>query len=406
MSVPSGRELNYICELLMNGSTSSSTRAHAPSSSRNASTRRKKLKREKVVNDTTGATEARNDIDALSRPGSESTKNAAHCEACDVWVANKPGNWAVHTAGIRHRRQVLSIRENGVRGGLVVSTFEYGNQLDACNRSTMEREQKVHIAASPPSLRLQQYKTSILVEILNAHGPGLYRKAFQDGVDDMLATLDGELLPRLDESSEDLETPLHTIIGLTMADSSHSMLQSCLVLRMNGSGSALHTALWSAAIRILLCEIGRKILPERISIHFPARMEDMAVEAVYRQALKHILLALRELCSRYAALSSLEIYLHDLEGGQGEQQPSQALTMVENEVPLMEEGLCQCVDKVRMTLALSQHKRVGGGSLLCLLPIPTLHRIMDFVAPLTHAKEGSQPSLTRSCQNKVLVVRC
>jgi hypothetical protein len=402
MSVPSGRELDYICELLMHGSTSSSTRTNteSPVPSRNASTRRKKLKREKVVHGIS-TTQARNDIDALSRPGSKSTKNAMHCEACDVWVANKPGNWAVHTAGIRHRRQVLSIREHGVGGGLVVSTFEYGEQLDARNRSTMRKDQKAHIAASPPSLRLQQYKTSILVEILNAHGPGLlYRKA-TDELDDMLVNFYSELFPRLDELSEDLETPLHTLIGLSMADSGHSTLQSRLVLRMNVSGSALHIALWLAAIRILLCEIGRKILPERISIHLPARIEDMAVEAVYHQALKHILLALRDLCTRYAALSSLEIYLHDLEGGQGGQQPSQALAMVENEIPLMEEGLCRCVDKVRMTLALSQHKRVGGGSLLCLLPIPTLHRIMDLVAPLEHAKEGRT-----SCQNKVLVVRC
>lgn len=47
-----------------------------------------------------------------------------YCATCDCWVPRRVGDWEVHLAGIRHRRQALSLREHGQRGQLVVSVFE------------------------------------------------------------------------------------------------------------------------------------------------------------------------------------------------------------------------------------------------------------------------------------------
>lgn len=61
---------------------------------------------------------------AYGRPGPRSTARVAHCEACDVWVPRRAGDWEVHVEGIRHRRQLLSLRVHGERNRLVLSAFE------------------------------------------------------------------------------------------------------------------------------------------------------------------------------------------------------------------------------------------------------------------------------------------
>jgi hypothetical protein len=61
---------------------------------------------------------------AYGRPGPSSTARVAHCEACDVWVPRRAGDWEVHVEGIRHRRQLLSLRVHGERNRLVLSAFE------------------------------------------------------------------------------------------------------------------------------------------------------------------------------------------------------------------------------------------------------------------------------------------
>jgi hypothetical protein len=57
-------------------------------------------------------------------PSDKSTNRVLHCATCDVWVPSRSGDWEVHIAGIRHRRHVLSLREYGERGRLVLSAFE------------------------------------------------------------------------------------------------------------------------------------------------------------------------------------------------------------------------------------------------------------------------------------------
>ena len=63
-------------------------------------------------------------VGEFSQPGPESTQRALRCTACDCWVPRRQGDWETHLAGIRHRRQVLSLQVTGERGNLVLSTFE------------------------------------------------------------------------------------------------------------------------------------------------------------------------------------------------------------------------------------------------------------------------------------------
>jgi hypothetical protein len=67
---------------------------------------------------------AKDDEDKYNQPSDKSTDRVLHCATCDVWVPSRHGDWNVHISGIRHRRHVLSFREYGERGRLVLSAFE------------------------------------------------------------------------------------------------------------------------------------------------------------------------------------------------------------------------------------------------------------------------------------------
>lgn len=70
----------------------------------------------------------------MTVPDSRSTARAWYCQACDAWVGRDraeaglaphlQSTWMTHTAGIRHRRNVLSSRHFAGAGVSVVSTFE------------------------------------------------------------------------------------------------------------------------------------------------------------------------------------------------------------------------------------------------------------------------------------------
>ena len=58
-------------------------------------------------------------------PGPRSTAAALHCQACNCWVPRQPAdNWQQHVKGIRHRRQLVSLRLTGHLGTMTVSLFE------------------------------------------------------------------------------------------------------------------------------------------------------------------------------------------------------------------------------------------------------------------------------------------
>lgn len=56
------------------------------------------------------------------RWGNPPCRRRWHCKACDCFVGDV--GWQGHTRGICHRRHILSLREFGKPGGMVVSTFE------------------------------------------------------------------------------------------------------------------------------------------------------------------------------------------------------------------------------------------------------------------------------------------
>ena len=58
-------------------------------------------------------------------PGPGSTAAALHCQACNCWVPrHSADNWQQHVKGIRHRRQLVSLRLTGQLGNMTVSLFE------------------------------------------------------------------------------------------------------------------------------------------------------------------------------------------------------------------------------------------------------------------------------------------
>ena len=64
-------------------------------------------------------------LQQYQQPGSRSTAAALHCQACNCWVPPQPAdNWQQHVKGIRHRRQLVSMRLTGQLGNMTVSLFE------------------------------------------------------------------------------------------------------------------------------------------------------------------------------------------------------------------------------------------------------------------------------------------
>ena len=64
-------------------------------------------------------------LQQYQEPGPQSTAAALHCQACSCWVPRQPAdNWQQHVRGIRHRRQLVSLRLTGQLGNMTVSLFE------------------------------------------------------------------------------------------------------------------------------------------------------------------------------------------------------------------------------------------------------------------------------------------
>ena len=64
-------------------------------------------------------------LQQYQEPGPRSTAAALHCQACSCWVPRQPAdNWQQHVRGIRHRRQLVSLRLTGQLGNMTVSLFE------------------------------------------------------------------------------------------------------------------------------------------------------------------------------------------------------------------------------------------------------------------------------------------
>jgi hypothetical protein len=115
-----------------------------------------------------------------SRPSWLSTSRVLHCCSCDVYVPHLPGVWETHIAGIRHRRQVLSLREYGAHGHLVQSVFESAPHEQPLHRlagkagsqfAGVQRVGGAAVAASPQArAAAQRLRTAALAQLLNMFG--------------------------------------------------------------------------------------------------------------------------------------------------------------------------------------------------------------------------------------------
>ena len=77
-----------------------------------------------------------------SEPSAKSTGRLYHCDACDVWMPRGPSVWRTHVSGIKHRRQVLSLRYTGQRGEVFVSAFENEASIRLSGVGRHDRERK------------------------------------------------------------------------------------------------------------------------------------------------------------------------------------------------------------------------------------------------------------------------
>lgn len=59
-----------------------------------------------------------------NRPTNKSNSKQYFCEACNCSVAARERDWDIHTSGIKHKRQLVSLLHTGQFGSDVVSLFE------------------------------------------------------------------------------------------------------------------------------------------------------------------------------------------------------------------------------------------------------------------------------------------
>jgi len=113
----------------------------------------------------------------LNQPSTKSTQRLFHCGACDVWVpSGRSGNWEIHIAGIRHQRELLSLREHGERGRFIVSIFESQPRSPPFPRpqqrmpgdKTLKYEARV---TEQDCENLAVMRTAYLAQVLNMYGP-------------------------------------------------------------------------------------------------------------------------------------------------------------------------------------------------------------------------------------------
>lgn len=63
-------------------------------------------------------------VNRHNKPSNRSSDREYHCEACDCSVPARDRDWEVHTSGIKHQRQLVSLLHTGKLGSRVVSLFE------------------------------------------------------------------------------------------------------------------------------------------------------------------------------------------------------------------------------------------------------------------------------------------
>lgn len=112
-------DINFVAAMLRGEQPNTFNKRHT-----NRGYRQPRQPRQQTTNKSRGPSAPPPAAAASSLPSNRSTSKALHCSVCDVWVPKKGDIWEIHIAGLRHRREKLSLDIHGERGHVVVSQFE------------------------------------------------------------------------------------------------------------------------------------------------------------------------------------------------------------------------------------------------------------------------------------------
>ncbi|EFN57243.1 expressed protein [Chlorella variabilis] len=337
-------------------------------------------------------------LPAYSQPGPRSTARVAHCQACDVWV---------HTAGIRHRRQLLSLRVHGERNRLVLSAFESPpDSPEAAQRlvgraaadfglaqpsSGAAQQQQ---AAPPPSPELLQaarrLRTQALKQLLNMFGVGQLYSAAGAGFEERLLAsclqqaarrVGGEVrAPPVPGTAAPGAACFECSTGAQLAVAAHwvvagrwgdAELVSIACSPPADAPRSQHAGL-AAAVPLVLCALRRgRLASLRLRLPGGGGDDDARLAHLWQRAWQHALPALRDLLGSSVPLRDLRLAL-----------PGCLRDATEAYLRQLQAAAAAAAAAVRAQVLLGLHPRLGRCSLLQLLPLAVVREVLDLAAPL------------------------
>ncbi|KAL4446824.1 hypothetical protein ABPG77_008068 [Micractinium sp. CCAP 211/92] len=343
-------------------------------------------------------------LSAHNQPGPRSTARVAYCTACDVFVPRRPGDWEVHVAGIRHRRQLLSLRTYGERNRLVLSAFESPpDSAEAAQRLVGARAARAFgllpaaepeggvrpaaVASSPDLLQAaRQLRTEALKQLLNMFGVGQIYNSAAAGFEErhLVASLQ-HAISRLNQRQPD--SPASRSSSWTA--SSGAELAALARLALTGQLDAAELAVvlapssadvprsqhagLAAALPLLLLPLraSASLATLRLALPPPAGPDAARLSELWQQAWQGTLPVLRALLESSAPLRTLRLEL-----------PVCLHAATAAYMPQLREAAEAAPLAVRRQLLLALHPRAGRCSLLQLLPLGVLRDVLDLAAPL------------------------
>ncbi|KAL4434061.1 hypothetical protein ABPG75_000502 [Micractinium tetrahymenae] len=367
-----------------------------------------------------GSSGSADPLSVYGQPGPRSTARVAHCTACDVFVPRRPGDWEVHTAGIRHRRQLLSLRTFGEPNRLVLSAFESPpDSAEAAQRLVGAKAAQAFglapaggaagrgqqagaaTAAAPCPQLLQaarQLRTEALKQLLNMFGVGqIYNSAAAAFEEHHLAACLQQAASVLDQQQRQQHGAAASSAGSSSSSAGSSRwtvstgaeLAALAHLALTGQLDAAelavtlapqpaeaprsqHAAL-AAALPLLLPPLRRsaRLACLRLALPAPAGPDGVRLAQLWQQAWQSTLPALRELLESSAPLRTLRLEL-----------PSCLHESTAAYLPQLHAAAEAAPLAVRRHVLPALHPRAGRCSLLQLLPLGVLRDVLDLAAPL------------------------
>jgi hypothetical protein len=431
MNEPGLPDVSFIAALL-EGANDAGNSQHNPIPARPAPRRHSKRRTKRapaVASDTTSIVHEAQPSAPYNQPSSQSSTRFHHCEACRAWVPSSPGLWETHIAGIRHRRQVLSLREHGQRGRLVVSKFEPlpGGELSSPHRlagkaakefgldSSATSKQAGSIAnprsrADPALRRLRTALSAALINMFGRDASRLYHRAvsyFDDSdLSSAVQVLDSKFQKTLrgkatydeaDSSEMVVKTPAElALLSHYVANPSALWYRNRLVLRVTLSISELSdsddmegdsgydAALLAGLYNLISTLVTHPTDTEVVDLKFP---DSRALNiVVYEQGMRHIMRGVRQLFEVNYRLSQFTLNLIPrtfffLQG------PG-LLELWDETARHVDDIIHNRKEKVVLAFLMGTHERIGRCSPISMLPNTV---VANIVASFRMADEDAVP---------------